>query len=159
MSTGQESVTAKKGGCAKPKMATAISHLKINHCNFPSGRSSSHHTTPQATMASSASIKKTIGKILDPTKIGTWNLVRRPPIEKSTVIQGIPRNPRSNAFKEHQKREGIRLRKALNHLTHGKNIFAYHNLRTNQVIYSLTRYLEVSFYNSFQGSQSEAKVR
>lgn len=95
-------------------------------------------------MASSAPIKKSIERILDPTKIGTWNLVRRPPIEKFTVIQGRPRNPNSNAFKEHQVREGVRLRKALDYLTHGRDIFVYHNLRTNQVVYSLTRYLEVS---------------
>jgi Tat protein secretion system quality control protein TatD with DNase activity len=38
----------------------------------------------------------------------------------------------------------VRLQKALNAITHGKNIFVYHNVRTKQVVYSLTRYLEVS---------------
>ena len=95
-------------------------------------------------MASQAVPKKPFQKILDPTKIGTWNIVRRPPIENHSLIQGKPREQNSNAFKEHQAKEGTRLRKALKAITHGKNIFAYHNLRTNQVVYSLTRYLEVS---------------
>ncbi|KAL2011388.1 hypothetical protein VTN00DRAFT_4106 [Thermoascus crustaceus] len=93
-------------------------------------------------MASSQSIQKPIQKILDPTKIGTWNIVRRPPIENHSVIQGKPREQNSNAFKDWQAKEGARLRKALNKLTHGKNIFVYNNIRTNQVVYSLTRYLE-----------------
>ncbi|KAL4795876.1 transcriptional regulation of mitochondrial recombination-domain-containing protein [Aspergillus venezuelensis] len=97
-------------------------------------------------MASNQVQKKTLNgaiqKVLDPTKIGTWNIVRRPPIENKTVIQGKPREQNSNAFKTHQAKEGARLQKALNALTHGKNIFVYHNIRTNQVVYSLTRYLE-----------------
>ncbi|KAF9893238.1 hypothetical protein FE257_011662 [Aspergillus nanangensis] len=90
----------------------------------------------------SQSLSKRFQKILDPTKIGTWNVVRRPPVENQTDIQGKPREQNSNAFKLHQSNEGVRLRKALNALTHGKNIFVYHNIRTNQVVYSLTRYLE-----------------
>ncbi|RHZ66492.1 mitochondrial 54S ribosomal protein mL67 [Aspergillus thermomutatus] len=93
-------------------------------------------------MASSQSLTKPFQKILDPTKIGTWNVVRRPPVENHSVIQGKPREQNSNAFKTHQWKEGVRLRKALNAITHGKNIFVYHNIRTNQVVYSLTRYLE-----------------
>lgn len=87
--------------------------------------------------------KTRIQKILDPTWIGTWRIVRRPPIGDKPVIQGKPRERLSNAWKDFQQKEGIRLRKALNAMTHGKTIFAYHNLRTNQVVYSLTRYLEV----------------
>ncbi|KKK19896.1 hypothetical protein P175DRAFT_0427752 [Aspergillus ochraceoroseus IBT 24754] len=87
-------------------------------------------------------VSKPFQKILDPTKIGTWNIVRRPPVENHSLIQGKPREQNSNAFKTHQFKEGTRLRKALNALTHGKNIFVYHNIRTNQVVYSLTRYLE-----------------
>ncbi|PLN78433.1 transcriptional regulation of mitochondrial recombination-domain-containing protein [Aspergillus taichungensis] len=86
--------------------------------------------------------KSPIQKILDPTKIGTWNVVRRPPIENHSLIQGRSREQNSNAFKLHQFKEGVRLRKAVNAITHGKNIFVYHNMRTNQVVYSLTRYLE-----------------
>lgn len=88
--------------------------------------------------------KSSIQKILDPTKIGTWNVVRRPPVENHSLIQGRSREQNSNAFKLHQFKEGVRLRKAVNAITHGKNIFVYHNMRTNQVVYSLTRYLEVS---------------
>ncbi|RAH65771.1 mitochondrial 54S ribosomal protein mL67 [Aspergillus aculeatinus CBS 121060] len=87
-------------------------------------------------------ILQPIQKVLDPTKMGTWNVVRRPPIDEHTVIQGRRRDRFSNAFKTHQVLEGTRLRKALNALTHGKNIFVYHNMRTNQVVYSLTRYLD-----------------
>lgn len=82
-------------------------------------------------------------KSLDPTKITTWELVRRPPVPIDKAIQGKPRHPLSKAYKEFQRQEGARLRKALNRITHGKNIFAYNNIRTNQVVYSLTRYLEV----------------
>lgn len=102
-------------------------------------------TNPAAAMASQQVTKTPFQKILDPTKIGTWNIVRRPPVENHSIIQGKPREQNSNAFKTHQAKEGTRLRKALKALTHGKNIFAYHNIRTNQVVYSLTRYLEVSF--------------
>ncbi|KAH8425238.1 mitochondrial 54S ribosomal protein mL67 [Aspergillus melleus] len=93
-------------------------------------------------MASQQAAKPFHKKILDPTKIGTWNVARRPPIENHSLIQGKPREQNSNAFKDHQSKEGTRLRKALNAITHGKNIFVYHNIRTNQVVYSLTRYLE-----------------
>ncbi|KAJ5945692.1 hypothetical protein N7454_002531, partial [Penicillium verhagenii] len=90
-----------------------------------------------------ASTTKPIQKILDSTKIASLaKFVRRPPIDPQTPIQGKPRNPGSNAYKEHEKREGVRLQKALNAITHGKNIFVYHNVRTKQVVYSLTRYLE-----------------
>ncbi|KAL4887336.1 transcriptional regulation of mitochondrial recombination-domain-containing protein [Aspergillus karnatakaensis] len=92
--------------------------------------------------APARSFKKAMKQVLDPTKMGTWNVVRLPPIEKNAIIQGKPREQNSNAFKTHQWKEGVRLRKALNALTHGKNIFVYHNIRTNQVVYSLTRYLE-----------------
>lgn len=83
-----------------------------------------------------------IRKVLDPTRIATWRVVQRPPLGDKPVIQGMPREKYSNAWKDFQQKEGIRLRKALNAITHGKNIFAYHNIRTNQVVYSLTRYLE-----------------
>ncbi|PLB44292.1 hypothetical protein P170DRAFT_392437 [Aspergillus steynii IBT 23096] len=93
-------------------------------------------------MASQQAAKPLHKKILDPTKIPTWKVARRPPIENHSIIQGKPREQNSNAFKDHQSKEGTRLRKALNAITHGKNIFVYHNIRTNQVVYSLTRYLE-----------------
>ena len=100
---------------------------------------------------------KPFQKILDPTKIGTWNIVRYPPVENKTVIQGKPREQNSNAFLTHRWKEGVRLRKALKALTHGKDIFVYHNLRTNQVVYSLTRYLEVSSISGSGSSGSSSR--
>ncbi|KAJ5243004.1 uncharacterized protein N7469_001331 [Penicillium citrinum] len=96
-------------------------------------------------MAPSTSAAKPIKKILDATKISalTSKLVRRPIDVKSQVpIQGRPREANSNAFKEASHRETVRLQKALNAVAHGKHIFVYHNVRTKQVVYSLTRYLE-----------------
>lgn len=99
-----------------------------------------------AAMASSNTVSKPIQKILDSTKVATLSkFIRKPLIDPQTPIQGRPREPSSNAYKEHQNRESHRLRKALDSVAHGKHIFAYHNVRTNQVVYSLTRYLEVSF--------------
>ncbi|KAJ5677735.1 uncharacterized protein N7477_003368 [Penicillium maclennaniae] len=93
-------------------------------------------------MASSTA-SKPIQKILDSTKIASLTkFVRKPPVDPSLPIQGKPREPNSNAFKEHMKREAVRLQKALNSIAHGKHIFVYHNVRTKQVVYSLTRYLE-----------------
>ena len=91
-----------------------------------------------------ASIKQTFQKVLDSTALATTKFIRRPPIDPKVPIQGKPRQPSSNAYKDHQDKEGLRLQKALNSLTHGQNIFVYHNLRTKQVVYSLTRQLEVS---------------
>lgn len=82
-------------------------------------------------------------QLLDPTKIATRKEIRKPPVDRNTVIQGSIRDPTSNAYKDFRFKQGVRLRKALQFLTHGRDIFAYHNVRTNQVVYSLTRYLEV----------------
>ncbi|CAI7645408.1 unnamed protein product [Penicillium viridicatum] len=89
-----------------------------------------------------ASNTKSFQKVLDSTALAATKFIRRPPIDPKTPIQGKPRVPGSNAFKEHQDKEGRRLQKALNSITHGKNIFVYNNIRTKQVVYSLTRYLE-----------------
>lgn len=100
-------------------------------------------------MAPANSAAKPIKKILDATKISalTNKFVRKPIDPKTRVpIQGRPREANSNAFKEASTRESVRLQKALNAVAHGKHIFVYHNVRTKQVVYSLTRYLEVSFY-------------
>ncbi|KAJ5587500.1 uncharacterized protein N7459_003265 [Penicillium hispanicum] len=96
-------------------------------------------------MASSNTVSKPVRKILDSTKFAALSkFVRQPEIDPQTPIQGKPREPSSNAFKEYQRRESVRLQKALNSLSHGRNIFVYHNVRTKQVVYSLTRYLEKS---------------
>ncbi|ODH21030.1 hypothetical protein ACO22_05733 [Paracoccidioides brasiliensis] len=77
---------------------------------------------------------------VNPSIVSTWNVVRFP---KSTEpIQGRVREPTSRAALLWRAQEVARLRKALNRMTHGKNIFAYNNIRTNQVIYSFTRALE-----------------
>lgn len=94
--------------------------------------------------AAMASIKQSFQKVLDSTALATTKFIRRPPIDPKTPIQGKPRQPSSNAYREHQDKEGRRLQKALNSLSHGQNIFVYQHLRTKQVVYSLTRYLEVS---------------
>lgn len=101
-------------------------------------------------MASASTASKPIQKILDSTRVASLKkFVRHPPIDSTKPIQGKIRETSSNAFKEHLKRESVRLQKALNSLTHGKHIFVYHNVQTKQVVYSLTRYLEVSiFYKS-----------
>lgn len=91
----------------------------------------------------SADPTKNPTSILDPTKIPAWNVIRYPPIKPDTIIQGKIRHPNSNAAREFQRQEGARLRKALNRITHGRNIFVYSNMRTSQVVYSLTRSLEV----------------
>ncbi|KAI1935205.1 hypothetical protein LOZ66_005335 [Ophidiomyces ophidiicola] len=59
-------------------------------------------------------------------------------------IQGKPRFANSRAAQNYREHERERLKKALLHLTHGRNIFVYNHLRTNQVVYSLSRTLEVS---------------
>ncbi|KXG47690.1 Mitochondrial homologous recombination protein 1 [Penicillium griseofulvum] len=89
-----------------------------------------------------ASNVKSFQKVLDSTALAATKFIRRPPIDPATPIQGKPRVPGSNAFREHQDKEGRRLQRALNSVTHGKNIFVYNNIRTKQVVYSLTRYLE-----------------
>lgn len=91
-----------------------------------------------------ASNIKSFQKVLDSTALAATKFIRRPPIDPKTPIQGKPRVPGSNAFKDQQDKEGRRLQKALNSISHGKNIFVYSNIRTKQVVYSLTRYLEVS---------------
>lgn len=115
-------------------------------------------------MASSSAASKPIQKILDSTKIASLSkFVRKPPVDPKQPIQGKPRETTSNAFKEHIKRESVRLQKALNSISHGKNIFVYHNVRTKQVVYSLTRYLEVSllilsFLRDFLAVSAEAST-
>lgn len=101
-------------------------------------------------MASTTRATKQVQKALDPnvaqkiiesTRVATGTQKAR--VDPQTPIQGKQRELGSNAYKEHAKRETARLQKALNAVSHGKNIFAYTNLRTKQVVYSLTRYLEV----------------
>ena len=100
---------------------------------------------------------KSFQKVLDATALAATKFIRRPPIDPKAPIQGKPRVPGSNAFKQQQDKEGRRLQKALNSVSHGKNIFVYNNIRTKQVVYSLTRYLEVSFFSP-NGAGFESSV-
>ncbi|PGH27656.1 hypothetical protein AJ80_00670 [Polytolypa hystricis UAMH7299] len=90
--------------------------------------------------APAAAAAKSAFKLLDPTILVTSRAVRLPAVT-GKIIQGKTRHPGSRAAKRWREQETLRLKKALQHLTHGKNIFVYNHLRTNQVIYSLSRTL------------------
>ncbi|KAM5463905.1 hypothetical protein MauCBS54593_007350 [Microsporum audouinii] len=90
--------------------------------------------------AKTAAVSKTV-RLLDPTTAVTLPAVRFPGTN-GKVIQGKVRFPNSQAAKNFGRQESARLKKALQHITHGKNIFAYSNFRTNQVVYSLSRSLD-----------------
>ncbi|KAJ9602942.1 hypothetical protein H2200_012722 [Cladophialophora chaetospira] len=66
----------------------------------------------------------------------------RPDPSKGLWVQGRWRDPRSKAVKNKRKTQGIQVAKALRHQTHGLDIYAYRHIRTNQVVYSLTRKLQ-----------------
>src|SRR5205809_892292 len=89
----------------------------------------------------SANVQRTIQR-LDPTTLVTKPIVRFPS-PNGKKIQGAGRFPNSRAALTYREQESARRKKALQHLTHGKNIFVYNHLRTNQVIYSLSRSLVV----------------
>lgn len=67
---------------------------------------------------------------------------RRPPPPKPEAF-GKPRDLSSNAAKAERFKEGKRIEKALKHAHHGENIYAYAHLGTGQVVYSLTRIMDV----------------
>ncbi|KAF3483380.1 uncharacterized protein GIQ15_02704 [Arthroderma uncinatum] len=90
--------------------------------------------------ATTAAASKTV-RLFDPTTAVTSRAVRFPNTN-GKVIQGKPRFPNSQAAKAFGEQETVRLKKALQQITHGKNIFAYNNFRTNQVVYSLSRSLD-----------------
>ncbi|EFR04691.1 hypothetical protein MGYG_07698 [Nannizzia gypsea CBS 118893] len=90
--------------------------------------------------ATTAAASKTV-RLFDPTTAVTKHAVRFPRTQ-GKQIQGKVRFPNSQAAKNFGQQESTRLKKALQHITHGKNIFAYSNFRTNQVVYSLSRSLD-----------------
>ncbi|KIY03737.1 uncharacterized protein Z520_00428 [Fonsecaea multimorphosa CBS 102226] len=57
-------------------------------------------------------------------------------------VQGKWRVGGSNAVKNKKATQDIQVTKALRHQTHGLDIYAYRHVRTNQVVYSLTRTLQ-----------------
>jgi Transcriptional regulation of mitochondrial recombination len=65
-----------------------------------------------------------------------------PPLPKPTAF-GKPRDPSSNAAKAERFKESRRIEKALRHENHGENIYAYKHIQTGQVVYSLTRVMDV----------------
>ncbi|KAJ5246660.1 hypothetical protein N7468_001643 [Penicillium chermesinum] len=97
-------------------------------------------STTQAAKQVSKALDSAAHKIIESTRVATGTQKAR--IDPQIPIQGKKREPGSNAFKEHEHRETMRLRKALDSVSHGKNIFVYTNVRTKQVVYSLTRYLQ-----------------
>ena len=52
--------------------------------------------------------------------------------------------PGSNAYKAEKAVQRARIKKIIDAATHGENIYVYNNVRTHQVIYSLSGKLEVS---------------
>ncbi|KAI1938901.1 hypothetical protein LOZ57_006285 [Ophidiomyces ophidiicola] len=93
-----------------------------------------------ASAATKAPRQKTL-RLLDPTMLATSRAVRFPETS-GKPIQGKARFANSRAAQNYREHERERLKKALLHLTHGRNIFVYNHLRTNQVVYSLSRTLE-----------------
>lgn len=81
-------------------------------------------------------------KLIDATTLATSPLVRYP-LTGGKVIQGKTRHPSSRAADTFRERETARLKRALQSVTHGRHIFAYNHIRTNQVVYSLSRTLQV----------------
>lgn len=96
----------------------------------------------------SSAPKKLTEKVVDATALLTSKLVRNP-LTGGKIIQGRTRHPSSRAADEWRVRESARLKKALKAVGHGKHIFAYNNVRTNQVVYSLTRTLDVSAFYTY----------
>lgn len=58
-------------------------------------------------------------------------------------VQGKLRDKASNAARHQQRIDERRAEKALRRANLGRHIYAYSHLRTNQVVYSLSRFLEV----------------
>ncbi|KAI5306943.1 hypothetical protein KEM56_006254 [Ascosphaera pollenicola] len=91
----------------------------------------------------SASTWAAAKKTVDATTVATAKAIRYP-VVGAKVLQGKLRHPGSKAADDYRLRESARLRKALQSITHGRHIFAYNHIRTNQVVYSLSRTLDVS---------------
>ena len=60
-------------------------------------------------------------------------------------VQGKLRDKASKAARNQRLREEQRAEKGFRRANLGQTVFAYSNLRTNQVVYSLTRFLEVGW--------------
>ena len=71
----------------------------------------------------------------------------KPPSGK-VWVQGRWRVPTSNSAKDKRKVQSAHVEKAVVRDSHGHNIYAYTHIRTNQVVYSLTRILRVRVKSS-----------
>ena len=56
---------------------------------------------------------------------------------------GKPRDRSSNAAEAERFKESRRIEKALRHEHHGENVYAYAHIGTGQVVYSLTKVMDV----------------
>ena len=70
----------------------------------------------------------------------------------SKWVQGKWRTSNSRAVKNKRATQDIQVAKALRHQNHGLDIYAYRHIRTNQVVYSLTRTLQVQTHRSRVGT-------
>lgn len=124
---------ARAGGRKTPAAVRAVAAKAT-------GTTTAKVTRPEPFITPSRTLRRTL---LDPTLTKTLKPVRYP-ITNGKPIQGRLRHPMSQAAKNWKRAESERLKRALQSLTHGRDIFAYRHMRTNQVVYSLSRTLEVS---------------
>lgn len=76
------------------------------------------------------------------------------PHENSVWADGKWVGPQYNAAKHRQKVISRQLEKALRHEVHGMNIYAYRHRTTQQVVYSLTKNMDVSVQNIISGAST-----
>jgi hypothetical protein len=72
----------------------------------------------------------------------------KPPPPPKAEAFGKVRDSSSKAAKAERFKEGRRIEKALKHEHHGENVYAYMHLGSKQVVYSLTRVMEVCFLHA-----------
>lgn len=62
---------------------------------------------------------------------------------RKPILYGKPRDMSSDAAKAERLRDSLRVEKALLQERLGENVYAYRNIRTGQVVYSLTKVMNV----------------
>lgn len=78
-----------------------------------------------------------------------------PPIKDSVWADGKWVLPHHNAAKHRSKVISKQLEKAMRHEVHGMNIYAYKHIQTNQVVYSLTKNMDVCNRASFSNVNTD----
>lgn len=78
------------------------------------------------------------------TTVATGKKLNRSRVGKVEAF-GKPREQNSNAAKILRMQESRKVEKALTHEHHGENVYAYAHIRTGQVVYSLTRVMDVRY--------------